>query len=311
MFFLIYKPRWISSHTAVNRLKKKLWLSRVGHAGTLDQEAEWLLLIAAEWATPLLNYLVGQDKTYEYTIDLSRTSPSYDLSTDTSEVDCSFPSYEKIQEIITTNFLGNIEQIPPSYSAIWVDGKRAYELILRGKEVNLKARPIEIYSHEFLSYDPPFVRLRAQVSSWTYIRSIARDLSIALWTGGVITDLKRTKIGHIEENHATLLWDIEHRDQRDIGEFFTLQERRAIQHNDIILLKNGDLSFLDPIKEGYTLLVDQDGNYLSLLVCNASKNSADNKQYDASEKIGLRILAQLYPREGKRGTIGATRSGLE
>ena len=311
MFFIVYKPRGISSHSAIHKLKKKLWLSRVGHAGTLDQEAEWLLLIAAEWATPLLNYLVGQDKTYEYTIDLSRTSPSYDLSTDTSEVDCSFPSYEKIQEIITTNFLGNIEQIPPSYSAIWVDGKRAYELILKGKEVNLKARPIEIYSHEILSYDPPFIKLRAQVSSGTYIRSIARDLSITLWTGGIIIDLKRTKIGHIEENHATPLWDIEHRNQRDIGEFFTLQERRVIQHSDIMLLKNGDLSFLDPIKEGYTLLVDQDGNYLSLLVCNTPNNNAESKQYGAWEKIGPRILAQLYPREGKRGIIGATRSSLE
>jgi len=311
MFFLIYKPRWISSHTAVTRLKKKLWLSRVGHAGTLDQEAEWLLLIAAEWATPLLNYLVGQDKTYEYTIDLSRTSPSYDLSTDTSDVDCSFPNYEKIQEIITTKFLGKIEQVPPSYSAIWVDGKRAYELILKGKEVNLKARSIEIYSHEILSYDRPFVRLRARVSSGTYIRSIARDLGITLWTGGVITDLKRTKIGLIDQCDSIPLWEIEGKDQRDIGEFFELQERRVITDNEIKLLKNGDLSFLSPIQEGYTLLIDKLWNPLSLLAQNSSDSSRSLKPHNSQHASWLIIVAQLYPREGKRGTIGATRSSLE
>jgi tRNA pseudouridine55 synthase len=311
MFFLIYKPRWISSHTAVTRLKKKLWLSRVGHAGTLDQEAEWLLLIAAEWATPLLNYLVGQDKTYEYTIDLSRTSPSYDLSTDTSAVDCSFPSYQEIEEMITTNFLGKIEQVPPSYSAIWVNGTRAYELILKGKEVNLTSRPIEIYTHEILSYNPPFVRLRARVSSGTYIRSIARDLSIILWTGGVITDLKRTKIGSIEQSYATALEEIELSDQRDIGEFFALRERRIINDAETKLLKNGDISFFSEVKDGYTLLIDQAWNPLSLLAQNSSDSPSCLKSHNSQNTPWLVIIAQLYPREGKRGTIGATRSSLE
>ncbi len=311
MFFLIYKPRWISSHTAVTRLKKKLWLSRVGHAGTLDQEAEWLLLIAAEWATPLLNYLVGQDKTYEYTIDLSRTSPSYDLSTDTSAVDCSFPSYEKIQEIITTNFLGKIEQVPPSYSAIWVNGTRAYELILKGKEVNLTSRPIEIYTHEILSYNPPFVRLRARVSSGTYIRSIARDIGTILGTGGVVTDLKRTKIGIIDQSCSIPLWEIGWKDQRDIGEFFELKERRIINNDEIKLLKNGDISFLDPIQEGYSLLIDQLWNPLSLLAQNSGDSSHGLNPHNSKHSSWLIIVAQLYPREGKRGTIGATRSSLE
>ncbi len=311
MFFLIYKPRWISSHTAVTRLKKKLWLSRVGHAGTLDQEAEWLLLIAAEWATPLLNYLVGQDKTYEYTIDLSRTSPSYDLSTEDEYVDWLVPSYEKIQGVITENFTWKIEQVPPSYSAIWVDGKRAYELILKGKEVNLKARPVEIYSHEILSYDPPFITLRARVSSGTYIRSIARDLGSLLWTGGVITDLKRTKIGSIDQSYATALEEIKLSDQRDIGEFFTLQERRIINDAEIKLLKNGDISFFSEVKEGYTLLIDQAWNPLSLLAQNSSDSPSCLKSHNSQKTPWLVIIAQLYPREGKRGTIGSTRSSLE
>ena len=311
MFFLIYKPRWISSHTAVTRLKKKLWLSRVGHAGTLDQEAEWLLLIAAEWATPLLNYLVGQDKTYEYTIDLSRTSPSYDLSTEDEYVDWLVPSYEKIQEVIAENFTWKIEQVPPSYSAIWVDGKRAYELILKGKEVNLKARPVEIYSHEMLSYDPPFITLRARVSSGTYIRSIARDLGSLLWTGGIITDLKRTKIGSIDQSHSTLLEEIKLSNQRDIGEFFTLQERRIINDTEIKFLKNGNLSFLGPIKEGYTLLIDQFWNPISLLAQNSGDSINCPNSHGGKNESWLIIIAQLYPREGKRGTIGATRSSLE
>ena len=147
--------------------------------------------------------------------------------------------------------------MPPSYSAIWVDGKRAYELILKGKEVNLKARPVEIYTHEILSYDPPFITMRARVSSGTYIRSIARDIGTLLGTGGIITDLKRTKIGSIDQSHSTLLEEIKLSDQRDIGEFFELQERRIIHDDDIKLLKNGDLSFLGQIKEGYTLLIDQ------------------------------------------------------
>ena len=311
MFFLIYKPRWISSHTAVTRLKKKLWLSRVGHAGTLDQEAEWLLLIAAEWATPLLNYLVGQDKTYEYTIDISRNSPSYDLSTEDEYVDWLVPSYEKIQKIIQENFTGKIEQVPPSYSAIWVDGKRAYELILKGKEVNLKARPVEIYTHEILSYDPPFITLRARVSSGTYIRSIARDLGSLLWTGGVITNLKRTKIGLIDQCDSIPLWEIERKDQRDIGEFFEIQERRIIDDEEIKFLKNGDLSFLGPIQEGYTLLVDMFWNPMSLLAQYSSNSTSCLKSHNSQKTPWLVIIAQLYPREGKRGTIGATRSSLE
>ena len=131
--------------------------------------------------------------------------------------------------------------------------------------MNLKARPVEIYSHEILSYDPPFIKFRARVSSGTYIRSIARDIGTFLGTGDIITDLKRTKIGSIDQSHSTLLEEIKLSNQRDIGEFFELQERRIIHDDEIKLLKNGDLSFLGPIKEGYTLLVDQDGNCLSLL----------------------------------------------
>jgi tRNA pseudouridine55 synthase len=153
-------------------------------------------------------------------------------------VDCFFPSYEQIEQVITHHFTGSLEQVPPSYSAIWIDGKRSYELALRGEEVNLSSRSIEAYSHEILEYCAPIIKLRCRVSSGTYIRSFARDIANCLQTGGVITHLKRTHIGPYSLSGACDIEDVSRDRAYPLEYFFPLSETIVTTPSQLKDIKN-------------------------------------------------------------------------
>ena len=201
---LIDKPLEWSSFQAVNKVR---WLIRkqfgikkikVGHAGTLDPLATGLLLICTGKATKTINELQGQIKEYTGTIQLGATTPSYDLET---EVDATFETSHINQELIDKTlpqFIGQIEQYPPVFSALKKDGKRLYEYARAGEDVEVKPRTIEISAFEITRFQDNELDFRVVCSKGTYIRSLAHDLGKALNSGAHLTALRRTKIGDFD-----------------------------------------------------------------------------------------------------------------
>lgn len=202
----IDKPLGWTSFDAVKRIRgaiqRRLHVKKfkVGHAGTLDPLATGVLIICTGRATRRIEELQNGHKEYVATVRLGATTPSYDLET---AVDAEYP-WEHIDREMVENalpaFTGKIMQVPPVFSAVKVEGKRAYDLARKGKEVSLKAKPLEITEMELLEFNPPYVRIRIVCSKGTYIRAIARDLGEALGSGAHLTALRRTRVGAIGED---------------------------------------------------------------------------------------------------------------
>lgn len=213
---LIDKPLTWSSFQAVNKLKyilkRKYDLPKkfkIGHAGTLDPLATGLLIICTGKFTKKITEIQAQVKEYTGTIVLGATTPSYDLET---EVDAIFPINHITEAIIleTTNqFLGEIDQKPPVFSAIKKDGKRLYEHARAGEEVEIQSRKTTIYEFEITRVQLPEVDFRVKCSKGTYIRSLAYDFGLALQSGGHLSKLRRTKIGDYNVENAVSPADFE------------------------------------------------------------------------------------------------------
>jgi len=168
---------------------------KVGHAGTLDPLAEGLVLVCTGKATKTINDLMSDEKEYLATIELGKTTPSYDLET---EYDQSFPtehiSKEQVNSTLKT-FIGEQDQVPPIYSAKNINGKRAYDYARKGEEIELKANKITISELELIEYKMPLIKIRIVCSKGTYIRSLAYDIGKRLESGAHLTRLIRTRIG--------------------------------------------------------------------------------------------------------------------
>ena len=177
------------------RLKvKKL---KVGHAGTLDPLATGVMILCTGKKTKQIEELQAHTKEYVAHIQLGATTPSFDLET---EVDAEYPvdhiSKEMVQEVLS-RFMGTIEQVPPIYSAVKVDGKRAYRYARENEEVELKPKLLVIDSIELTAFDLPNITIRVVCSKGTYIRALARDIGKALQSGAHLTGLTRTRIGEV------------------------------------------------------------------------------------------------------------------
>ncbi|MFE7846466.1 tRNA pseudouridine(55) synthase TruB [Microbacterium sp. NPDC057407] len=196
---LVDKPGGMTSHDVVARARRALGTRKVGHAGTLDPLATGLLILGVEGATRLLTFIVGLDKTYEATIRLGVATDTDDADGRTvSTADASSLSAESIREAIGA-LTGRISQVPSTYSAIKVDGRRAYDLARAGEAVELRARDVTVSRFDVRDERRSDGRIDLDVSvdcsSGTYIRSLARDLGSALGVGGHLTVLRRTRIG--------------------------------------------------------------------------------------------------------------------
>lgn len=199
---LIDKPLTWSSFQAVNKLKytlkNRLGLPKkfkIGHAGTLDPLATGLLIVCTGKFTKKITEIQAQTKEYTGTIFVGATTPSYDLET---EVNATFPTDHITETLIletVQQFLGEIDQKPPVFSAIKKDGKRLYEHARAGEEVEIASRKTTIYEFEITRIALPEIDFRVSCSKGTYIRSLAYDFGIALQSGGHLTALRRTKIG--------------------------------------------------------------------------------------------------------------------
>ncbi|MBX3363475.1 MAG: tRNA pseudouridine(55) synthase TruB [Phycisphaeraceae bacterium] len=171
---------------------------KVGHGGTLDPLAQGVVVVLVGRATRLCERVMGGAKVYEAEIDLARTSDSCDLETPSRPVVVArVPTLPEV-EAATERFVGDITQVPPTHSAVWIDGKRAYQLARAGKDVAMRPRTIRIDAIETLAYEWPNLRLRITCGRGTYIRSLARDLGAHLNCGGLLTGLRRTRVGSID-----------------------------------------------------------------------------------------------------------------
>lgn len=210
---LIDKPLEWTSFQAVNKLrwhiKQRFGIKKikVGHAGTLDPLATGLLIICTGKQTKQIHIYQGQVKEYTGTFTIGATTPSYDLET---EIDKKYPIAHISEELIKQSaiqFIGDIQQKPPIFSAIKKDGKRLYELARKGETTEIKARNVTIFEFEITKINLPEIEFKVACSKGTYIRSLAFDFGKALGSGAYLSSLRRTKIGDFSVDKAV---SIEH-----------------------------------------------------------------------------------------------------
>lgn len=208
---LVNKPLEWTSFDVVNKIrhtiKKKLGIKKVkvGHAGTLDPMATGLLIICTGKFTKKLDQFQGLDKCYTGTMKLGATTPSYDLET---EEDAHFPIAHISEELLqaaTGQFLGKIEQYPPVFSAIKVNGQPLYKKARKGEKVEVQSRTVRIESFKITNIDLPEIAFKVECSKGTYIRSLAYDFGKTLESGAYLTSLCRTKIGKYKLKDA---WEL-------------------------------------------------------------------------------------------------------
>ena len=201
----IDKPYKMSSFGALAHIRHVLskrvgYKVKVGHAGTLDPLATGVLILCTGRATKKIEQLQQHTKEYTATLQLGATTASYDME---HPVDATFPTEHITKELIEETlkkFVGEVDQVPPAYSAVMVNGKRAYKLMRKGQEVELKAKKITIEDIEILRFDDTTMQLDIRVvcGKGTYIRSLARDIGEALGSGAYLTALRRTRVGDIK-----------------------------------------------------------------------------------------------------------------
>ena len=209
------KPLDWTSFDLVNKfryeLSRKMQIKKikVGHAGTLDPKATGVLIVCTGRATKRIDEFQGQAKEYIATLMLGATTPSFDLE---KEIDATYPTghitREKVENALN-RFVGSIRQIPPAFSACNVDGKRAYQLARKGKDVPLKAKELVINELELLEYRLPVIKIRVLCSKGTYIRALARDIGQALDSGAHLIALERTRVGDVTLEQCINTGDID------------------------------------------------------------------------------------------------------
>ncbi|MBI4101161.1 tRNA pseudouridine(55) synthase TruB [Candidatus Microgenomates bacterium] len=201
---LVDKPQGWTSFDVVGRLRNLSGVRRVGHAGTLDPMATGLLIVLFGGASKQAGKFLELDKTYEAEITLGAVSNTDDAEGQIHPLDIAqglIPTKADVGKVLST-FIGEIRQLPPRYSAVKIKGQRAYKLARQGVRFRLEPRLVEIHELKVLAYSYPKLRLRANVSSGTYIRSLARDVGERLGSGGYLSELRRTRIGDFSVKEA-------------------------------------------------------------------------------------------------------------
>lgn len=214
----VYKEPGFTSHDVVAKLRGILRQKRIGHSGTLDPAAEGVLLVCLGQGTRLADMMTDQDKTYEAVLLLGVETDTQDM---TGQVLSRHPVQVTEEEVRqkAASFVGRYEQVPPMYSALKVNGKKLYQLARAGKEIERKARPVEILALTVDWVDLPRAGLTVTCSKGTYIRTLCHDLGQALGCGGAMEHLKRTRVGRFGWQEAYTLSQIEAlRDAGRIGE---------------------------------------------------------------------------------------------
>lgn len=235
-FLFIDKPTGETSFYCLKRIRRLAGVKRCGFVGTLDPLATGLLIFAVGEATKIIPLLEGQDKTYRVEIKLGEVSDTYDTDGEISAYQGAHEVLlEDIEKVLVKDFLGKRMQMPPIYSAIKVDGKRAYDLARKNEKVNLKERPVEFFELKVVDYKWSLLSLEVRCSSGTYVRSLAYDLGVKLGCGGYVKELRRMAIGKDLVEKAVKLDDL---DENNIGEYLVGPE--SVAHSVKTVDLNGE-----------------------------------------------------------------------
>jgi tRNA pseudouridine55 synthase len=233
---LVDKPMGCTSHDIVHSLRRILNIKKIGHFGTLDPLAEGLLLIGVGKATRLFPYLSKTLKIYEGSIRLGLTTDTYDREgTITSQYEGPLPKKENVEQAMS-GFIGDLQQVPPPYSAKKYKGQPLYVFARKNQPVPLKASPVKVFSFQITDYSQSLFRFSASCSSGTYIRSLAHDLGAILGCGACLDSLKRTGIGDYRLEDAATLEKIELLTEKGLlGEFLQPMESLLTEYPSVVL----------------------------------------------------------------------------
>ncbi len=248
-FLNIDKPRGMTSRDVVNRVQRLGRRLKAGHAGTLDPLATGVLVVCLGPATRLAPYVQAMRKEYHATFLLGRESPTEDVEGPvTLQAQAPVPSLEQLRAAAAA-LTGEIQQRPPAFSALKVQGRRAYDLARAGKTVDLPPRPVTIYRLEIQRYEYPELELRIECSAGTYVRSLGRDLAASLGTVAVMSRLTRTAVGSFRVEDAIVL------DRLDSHDWFEclVPPLRAVEALPRVMLRHEELLRL---QRGQTIVGD-------------------------------------------------------
>ncbi len=201
---IVDKPLGLSSMDVVRRVRRAAGGCKTGHAGTLDPLATGVVICCLGKATKSVESLMGRAKVYDTTIDLTAFTTTDDLEGERLEVEVAVPPAREAVEAALGRFLGEVRQTPPAYSAVHINGQRAYKLARRGETVEMPSKTVRIDAIDVLGYAWPTLSLRIVCGRGTYIRSLGRDIGEALGTGGHLASLRRTAVGdyNLDMAHA-------------------------------------------------------------------------------------------------------------
>ena len=270
---VVDKPIGLTSHDVVQIIRRGTGIRRAGHTGTLDPRASGVLVILVGPAVRLSEYVSASDKRYQATIRLGSSTDTYDAEgTVTATQPLEDISEDKFFDILQT-FVGEIEQVPPPYSAVKVKGRKAYEMARLGEEVDLEPRIIQVYSLDILEWAPPEVVIDVYCSSGTYVRSLANDLGKALGTGAHLIGLRRTKSGRFTLRDAVPLRRL--KESFDAGDWYKYLIPAAdalgdwpmveLDADQVELIRHGHRVLAEPESTGWARGISQQGDLVALL----------------------------------------------
>ena len=262
-FLLVNKEKGYSSNEIVQKIKKKFSLNKVGHLGTLDPDAEGLLIIAINRATKFSNYFLNSDKSYYVEIKLGKSTTTDDVSgeiIEEFEVKCSEDEVKK--EI--NNFLGKSFQKPPFFSALKYKGKPLYKYARKGEFINKEPREIEIKEIKNISYKDKICSFQLLCSKGTYIRSIARDLGENLGCGGYMVYLKRLSQHKFNVLDAHIIDELSLENTIKIDDFFLDYEKLFLSEENLKIFLNGGKVFLNKNISKDLRIYNEDNDFIGL-----------------------------------------------
>lgn len=246
---VVDKPIGLTSHQVVQIIRRGTNIKRAGHTGTLDPRASGVLVVLIGPAVRLSEYISAEDKRYQATIKLGEKTDTYDADgviTGTSDVNI---SREKFEQALA-NFVGEIEQVPPPYSAVKVKGRHAYDMARNGEDVQLEPRIIHVHSLEVIEWNPPEVVVDVHCSSGTYVRSLAYDLGEKLGCGANLIGLRRTKSGRFTLKDAQPLRKLADAFESNSWFRYLIPAAEALSEWPSIILTNEEV---DQVRHGHRI----------------------------------------------------------
>ena len=242
--FNIYKEKGFTSHDVVAIVRRTIHMKKVGHTGTLDPDAEGVLPVCVGRATKLSDVIMDGRKSYRAMLRLGITTTTEDASGEVLETKAVDFSEDRIREVVAS-FIGRLEQVPPMYSAVKVNGKKLYELAREGKEIERKSRTIEVYDIRIRQFLPPDrVEIDVDCSKGTYIRALCADIGKALGCGGHLAELLRTRTGAFSLENAIKLEELKALAEEERAEEALLTMEEALQDFPVVKVSEKSAKYL-------------------------------------------------------------------